>query len=44
LQRLAGLWAWGDTILKSMNGEDAAAGAVGVMVLRPGDRANMGGV
>ncbi|MFQ5567216.1 MAG: penicillin acylase family protein, partial [Paracoccaceae bacterium] len=34
---LAGLWARGDMIPMSMNDEDAAAGAVGVMVLRPGE-------
>jgi penicillin amidase len=32
---LAGLWARGDTIPMSMNDEEAAAGAVGVMILRP---------
>jgi penicillin amidase len=32
---LAGLWARGDMIPMSMSDEDAAAGAVGVMVLRP---------
>ena len=32
---LASLWARGDMIPMSMNDEDAAAGSVGVMVLRP---------
>ena len=32
---LAGLWARGDMIPMSMSDEDAAAGAVGVMILRP---------
>jgi penicillin amidase len=33
----AGLWARGDTIPMSMSDEDAAAGAVGVMLLRPAE-------
>jgi penicillin amidase len=32
---LAGLWARGDMIPMSMSDEDAAAGAIGVMMLQP---------